>query len=340
MNTLARIFKSASVSPTSNLPSNSGSTSINSSESGGDFFTDIIDKIVDFFKFDAATLAIRIVLALLVFVAGYYLIKLVIRIIKKMLLRPGKNGKKIDFGIVSFLCSVIKFVLNFLLVFLVLAILNVPLGGLVSIVSASVLAIGLALQDTIANFANGIFLLSAHNFATGDYISVEGVEGTVIEFNMMSIILLTPDKKRIVVPNSVVAKATVTNYSTEPVRRISINIEVSYDTDLVKARSIILATVDQNEKVLRDPMPQVQVSEFKHSAINMVVKLYCKNEDYWDVFYDLNEKIFIAIRDAGIEIPFTQLDINLKNNIPALSEEDMLNLGIHEKKTRKGKDQK
>lgn len=339
MNNLFRILKSTAISTTSSLPDNSSSAGTSANEGGWDFFSDFIDKIVDFFKFNAASLAVRIVLAILVFVAGHYLIKLLVRLFKKLLLRPRKNGKKIDFGIVSFLCSVIKFIFNFLLVFLVLAILQVPLDGLVSVVSASVLAIGLALQDTIANFANGIFLLSAHNFATGDYIAVEGVEGTVIEFNMMSIVLLTPDKKRIVVPNSVVAKATVTNYSSEPTRRISISVDVSYDTDLVKARNLILKTVKGNELVLLDPEPQVQVSEFKHSAISMVVKLYCKNQDYWDVFYDLNEKIFIAIREEGIEIPFTQFDINLKN-YSSKTVEELENMGIHEKKSRKVRGEK
>ncbi|HBD05866.1 MAG TPA: hypothetical protein DCY93_00450 [Firmicutes bacterium] len=292
----------------------SAPTSTGTSNSSGNFFSDFFDKIVNYFKENGVTLMLRILLALLIIIIGHYLIKLLTFVLRKSLSHPRKNGKKLDRGIITFSSSVFKFILSVALVFIVFAVLNIPLNSWASVVSAAVLAIGLALQDTIANFSNGVFLLSSHNFVTGDYISVDGVEGTVMEFNMMSIVLLSPDNKRIIIPNSTVAKSIITNYSSEPTRRISLNFDVSYDSDINKCRKIILNTVNSEELVLKDPEPNLNINSFESSSIRLVLKCYVNNADYWTVIYALNEKVFEALKKAGIDIPFDQLDINIKDN--------------------------
>ena len=290
----------------------STSTSSGSTDSGANFFSDLFNKIGAFFKDNGLELFIRIMLALLVIIIGHYLIKLIVLILRKSLSHERKNRKKLDRGIVTFTSSAIKFVLNIILVFIVFYILRIPLDSWASVISAAILAIGLSLQDTISNFSNGVFLLSSKNFQTGDYIEVDGHEGTVIEFNMMSIVLISPDKKKIIIPNSTVAKSIITNYSSEKLRRISLNFDVSYDSDIKKCRSVILKAVKENECVLEDPAPSVELKELSSSSLTLVLKCHVNNEDYWPTLYSLNEEVFNALKKNNINIPFNQLDVNLK----------------------------
>lgn len=294
-------------------------TSINSSTSsseqpsvtGKGFFDDLFNKISNFFKDNGLELLIRIALAIAIIIIGHYLIKLLCFILKKSLSHPRKNGKTIDKGIVTFTSSAFKFLLTLALIFIVFSILKIPLNSLASIISAAVLAIGLSLQDTMSNFSNGIFLLSSKNFQTGDYIEVDGVEGTVLEFNMMSIVLRSPDNKKIVIPNSIVAKSIITNYSSEKTRRISLKFSVSYDSDIDVCRKIILDVVSKNEKVLSDPASSVSLSNLDSSSLELTLKCYVNNPDYWSTYYELNETIFNTLRAKGIEIPFNKLDVNI-----------------------------
>lgn len=294
--------------PDSSLPPDSSGAPV---VPGWNFFGDLWNKILSFFEENGISILIRVLLALLVIVAGHYLIKLLNHFLIKLLTRRRKSGRHLDRGIITFTSSFTKFVLNVILVFLVFKILRIPLDGIVSIFSAAILAIGLSLQDLLANFANGLLLLSAHHFQTGDYIEVDGISGTVGEFNMMSIVLITPDKRKIIVPNSTVAKNKIINYSSEPTRRISIHMDISYESDLLKAKQLLLETVGSHQLVLKDPAPTVQVEELKDSSVDLVIKCYVLNDNYWDVLYDLNESTYLKLKDSGIAIPYNQLDVHL-----------------------------
>lgn len=331
---LSNYLRSATSISISSSPDSSATVP---TEPGWNFFSDFWQKIVDFFKVNGISILIRVLLAFIVIILGHYLIKLINHFIVKILNRQRKSGHRLDRGVITFTSSFTKFVLNVVLVFIIFKILAIPLDGVVSIFSAAVLAIGLSLQDLLANFANGLLLLSAHHFQTGDFIEVDGISGTVSEFNMMSIVLITADKRKIIIPNSIVAKDKIINYAAEPERRISIHLDISYQADLKKAKEILLSTVSAHPKVLSEPQPTVQIEELKDSSVNLVIKCYVANPDYWDVLYELNESTFLALKDNGVEIPYNQLDVHLISETTKLEKALTAHPEIRIKKEKKSK---
>ena len=282
-------------------------------ENVGDFFSELIDTIVNFFKVNGVSLVIRVLAALLLIVVGHFLVKLLDKIIVGFM-RAGKRrkGKTVDMSMVTFISSCLKFILNLILVFLVLSVLRIPLDNLFSILSAAVLAIGLALQDLLANFANGVVLLTSHHFKTGDHIEVAGIDGVVEEMNMLTTVLRSFDAKRIVIPNSTVAKEVIVNNSAETTRRVTIDVGVAYGTDIAVARTAMLMCAKQDKRVLDEPLPVVNFSAYEASSVTVTLKCWVGTSDYWDTLFSLNEQIYDAFNRYGIEIAFPQMDIHLE----------------------------
>ena len=249
------------------------------------------------------------IFALAVLVVGIILIKLFIKLLTKIF----KLDKKIfkENSVKSFLISTIKIVLYFALVLIFLAILRVELSGFAQIFSSAILAIGLSLQDVISNFASGIIILTSRPFVTGDYIKIEneGVEGSVKDVRFLVTTIETVNKQIVTIPNKTITSSIITNYTKNPLRRLVVEIGVDYSTDINKAKQALIDLANADNRVLEDPKPVCYVAAFEASDIKLSLRCYVPNILYWDVFFEMNEKVLIEFNKLGIQIPFNRLVI-------------------------------
>ena len=245
--------------------------------------------------------------AIVVLILGIFLIKLFIKILNKTL----KLDKKVikERSVKVFIVSTIKIVLYFALVIVVLAILRVELSGVTQIFSSAILAIGLSLQDVISNFASGIIILTSKPFVTSDYIKVEdqSVEGSVVDVRFLVTTIETVNKQIVTIPNKTITSSVLTNYTRNPLRRIVVNIGVDYSTDIDKAKKVLIDIAKSEDRILEEPKPVCYVTAFEASDINLSLRCYVPNVLYWDVFFDLNEKILIEFNKQNIQIPYNRL---------------------------------
>jgi small conductance mechanosensitive channel len=189
--------------------------------------------------------------------------------------------------------------------------LGVNVTSLMVIVSAAGLAIGLALKDSLGNFASGVMIIVFRPFTKGDFVEVAGVAGKIEEVKIFNTVLTTPDNKQITLPNGLITADPITNYSALEVRRVDLVIGVGYDDDLKLAREVITRVVTSHEKVLDEPSFNIFVSELADSSVNFNVRPWCKTEHYWDVYGDLLEQLKIELDAAGLNIPYPQTDVHL-----------------------------
>lgn len=274
-----------------------------------DFFKHFWETIVKFFSENGQTMLVNTILALIVLIVGHYLIKLILFILRKSF---KISKKQVDRSARSFLISFVAIVLRFLLAIGVLTILQVKLDGIISILSAGVLAIGLSLQDSIGNFAAGVMLISTKPFKTDDFIEIkDNISGTVVDVRMMTTVLNTPDNQKVIIPNSEVMKSTIINFSAQPTRRIDLTFDIDYGTDLEKAKKVALNVLKNDSRILSTPVPITMIKGTAASSIILGVRGYSNTEDYWDAVWSINEKIILAFREEGIVIPFNKLDVNL-----------------------------
>ena len=188
------------------------------------------------------------------------------------------------------------------------------IGAIFAAVGGAGLAAGLGLQDSVAQFASGIQILINHPFKSGDFVELNGVSGSVTDIRFMNTVITTADNKRIVIPNSHITTNHIINYSTENIRRIDLIYSISYTDDISKAKNVIKNVALSNEKILKDPEPAVFVNSHETSSINLVAKIWCNNNDYWNVYYDMQEKVKLALDNNGINIPFNQVDVHIINS--------------------------
>lgn len=256
------------------------------------------------------TFGLRILAAILVLFIGFKISGVICRKIKK-----SKGFAKLDHSVSSFLLSIIGFTIKILIVLTVCAILGIPMTSFSAIVATAGLAVGLALQGSLSNFAGGVLILIFRPFSVDDFISADGVSGTVVDITILYTIIKTADGLRVVVPNGNLSNAVVTNYSVEPLRRVDVKIGVAYDSDLEKVEKVLLSLTDGNELILGDDKaPVVVPGEYADSSINLVLRVWCNRQDYWTVFNGLNRAIKPAFDANSIEIPFPQMDVHMKNN--------------------------
>lgn len=262
------------------------------------------------------------VFAIVILVVGYFLIKLFLRILKKIF----KIDKKLikEQTIKTFILNTLKVVLYFGLALLVLATLKVNLSGAATIFSSALLAIGLALQDVISNFASGIIILTSKPFVIGDYVNIgNGVcEGTVTSVKFLVTCIETVDRQNITIPNKTITSSVVMNYTQNPLRRLRVDIGVDYDTDIQKVKDILINIANNDNRILLEPTPVAYLTAFQASSINISLRCYVPNEIYWTVYFDINEKIFLDFKKYGIEIPFNRIVVSSRNSDDLLIKED------------------
>lgn len=249
---------------------------------------------------------IKLVVALLIFIVGKWLSKLVSNTIAKVMLHKG-----VDQTVSSFVGSLVYGIAFALTIIVAISHLGFNTTSLVAILGAAGLAVGLALQGSLSNFASGVLLILFRPFKAGDFVEVAGVAGIVEEIQIFSTMMRTGDNKTVVIPNGNITGNTITNYSTKPTRRIDLVIGVSYDANLADTKKILAEIVAKEERILKDPAVTIGVSELADNSVNLVVRPWVKSGDYWPVYFDLLENIKVALDDAGIEIPYPQLTVHM-----------------------------
>ena len=249
---------------------------------------------------------IQIGIALLIIIVGKIVSKFIVGLIKS-----GLNKKGVDPAVVSFTGSIL-YVIAMLAVFIAaMSQLGIDTTSLVAVIGAAGLAIGLALQGSLSNFASGVLIVVLRPFKAGDFVEAGGCMGSVQEIQLFSTTLKTPDNKVVIVPNSAITGNSITNFSAENTRRIDLVVGISYDADIRLAKDVLCKIVEADTRILKDPAYTVAVSELGDSAVNLVVRPWVKSADYWDVYFALTEEIKVKLDENNIGIPYPQMDVHL-----------------------------
>ena len=267
-------------------------------------WTSIINFIVEL----ATSLGLKILISILIPVVGLFLIKWI-----KKFLKYSAKLNKIDEGIRSFLASFSTIALYALLFITIAMILGVPVTSFITVLASCGVAIGLALQGALSNFAGGIMILLFKPFKVGDYIEAAGESGTVAEVSVVYTVLMTPDNKRITIPNGSLTNSVIENYSAEKLRRVDLTFSTAYSCDIELVRGIIYKVASSHPMALKDPEPFVRLSKHNESSLDYSVRIWCDGANYWDVYFDVIEGVKRAFDENGIEIPYPQMDVHVKN---------------------------
>lgn len=249
---------------------------------------------------------INLVFAMVIFVGGRVIARALIQLLRNLLDRAG-----MDAILVNFISNIVNALLLLLIIIAALDRLGVDTTSLIAILGAAGLAVGLALQNSFQNFAAGVMLIVFRPFKTGDFIEAGGTSGIVEQINIFSTTMRTPDNREIVIPNGEIYGGTITNFSARDTRRIDMTVGIGYEDDLRKARNIIQAILDADERILKEPAAQVAVAELADSSVNFSVRPWVKSGDFWSVKCDLNERIKLAFDENNISIPYPQMDVHL-----------------------------
>ena len=267
-------------------------------------FHKIVDAVLDW----CVSVGIDILIALLVLIVGRRIIKWVL----KMMERSFAKGT-LDPMVAKFASSLAKFMLYAVLIVAIVGILGIPTSSFIAALSAAGLAIGLALQGSLSNFAGGVLILLFKPFTIGDYIKEDtnGNEGTVVGIDLFYTKLQSGDNKTIIVPNGTLANSSLTNFTSQKMRRLDLTVGISYDSDIKKAKEILLDIINNNELVLKDQDIKVFVSSLDESQVTLGTRVWTATDDYWTVRWELLELYKEQLEANGIEIPFNQLSVTI-----------------------------
>ena len=255
----------------------------------------ILDKLMDF----ATVYGIKIIGAILVWIIGSWLIKKIVRGIKKVMFK-----RNYDESLQRFLLNLINWILKILLVITLLGTLGVPTTSFAAIIAAAGLAIGLALQGSLGNFAGGVLIMIFKPIKIGDLIEAQGEVGVVKEIEIFTTKLIGLSNREIIIPNGALSNGNIINYTTEGTRRVDLTFGVGYDSDIKKTKDVLMNVLTSHPLVLKDPQPTVNVLALADSSVNFAVRPWCKAEHYWNVYFDVTEQTKEALDAAGIEIPY------------------------------------
>ena len=246
-----------------------------------------------------------ILLAAVIFIAGRFLISVINRLVAQMMER-----RKIDATIQSFLRSFINILLTILLLISVVSALGVNTTSFAALLASAGVAGGMALSGNLQNLAGGLIILLFKPYKVGDYVDAQGVSGTVKEIQIFHTVLVTPDNKIIYVPNGSLSSGSVTNYSLSQLRRVDWTVGVEYGTEIEKVRQTVLDLIKKDGRILTEPAPFIALSALADSSVNITIRVWVKNEDYWGVFFDMNQNIYEVFNREGISFPFPQVTVH------------------------------
>ncbi len=268
-------------------------------------FTKLWEKVAEL----ATTYGIKLLLAIVVLLLGLAIIKKISKGATKMMAKS-----KVSESLIPFLRSLISIGLKMLLFISVLGMVGVQMTSFIAVIGAAGLAVGLALQGTLQNFAGGVIILLFKPYKVGDYIETQGYAGSVKEIQIFSTIMNTPDNKIIIIPNSPIATGSLINYSAQTNRRVDFTFGIGYEDDVEKARKILISMLDKHDKIQGDPAPFVRVVELADSSVNFAVRAWVEAVDYWDVYFDITEQVKKDFDKEGISIPYPQNDVHVYNH--------------------------
>lgn len=256
---------------------------------------------------------LKIGLAICIYFVGRYFIRRFVSLVNILL-----KKRRIDRSLENFFINTVSAILTIVLMVTIMWIVGVNVSSLMTLFASVTLALGLALSGTAQNFAGGVMILLLRPYKVGDYIETQGEKGWVREIMLFSTLIETVDRKSIYIPNNTISTSIINNYSTAENRRVDWNIGISYGDDVDVARATILEIIETDSRILHDdiaPEPRVVwVGEMASSSINLYVRVWVRNEDYWSVFFENNEKFYKILPTKGIHFPFPQLDVHLKNS--------------------------
>lgn len=251
----------------------------------------------------------KLIAAIAVFIIGGWIIKAIASGASKAF-----EKSKTDEALRPFLLGIIRMLLKVMLVVSVLGMIGIEMTSFIAILGAAGLAVGMALSGTLQNFAGGVMILLFKPFTVGNFIDAQGFQGTVKEIQIFNTILKTPDNKTIIIPNGGLSTSSMTNFSTEPKRRVDWTIGVGYGDDLDQAKTVIQKLCDDDERILKDPEVFIAVSELADSSVNFTVRAWVEAADYWGVYFLMNENIYKTFNEVGLNIPYPQMDVHLSKD--------------------------
>lgn len=265
-----------------------------------------MDELMNLLTSTGIEFGINIVTAIAIFFVGRWVVGMLVRGLHTLM-----QKQKIDKTLETFVCNLARLALLLFVIIAAVGALGVQTTSFIAVLGAAGLAIGLALQGSLSNFASGVLIVLFRPYKVGDYIEAAGVSGTVEGLQILTTVLITPDNKRVIVPNSQIMNGVITNYSANDKRRIDMIVGVSYGDDLDKVRSTLQALVAAENRIVDEPACQIAVAELADSSVNFVLRPWVATADYWAVKFELTEAIKKRFDAVGIAIPFPQRDVHL-----------------------------
>lgn len=268
-----------------------------------------IDSAIEWVTTQGLSFCVSLIGALIFLALGFWVSKIIVKAIRRMM-----EKRNSDPGLISFVTSLSNIALKIMIVISVMGMVGIEMTSFIAVLASAGVAVGLALQGTLSNFASGVMILIFRPYRVGDYVSAQGLEGVVKEIQIFNTILTTIDNKTIIIPNGSLATSTLTNYSKQPTRMVMWTVGVSYGTDFKVARESIMRLINADKRILNDPEPFVSITSLSDSSVDITVRAWVKAEDYWGVFFDFNNKVYATFNEEGIEFPFPQMDVHVKSN--------------------------
>jgi len=265
-----------------------------------------MDKIIDTITYFITNYSLKIVGAILILIIGKWLARYLSKLLGKIL-----RKNKVDETLTRFSGNITYYALLIMVIIAAAGQLGINTTSFLTIVGAAGLAVGLALKDSLSNFASGVMLIMFHPFKVGDYVTAGGQSGTVESIAIFNTVLKTPDNQMVIVPNSSITADVITNVNAKPTRRIDLVVGIGYDDNIGEAKSVLGDLIKADSRILPDPAPTIAVSELADSSVNFVVRPWVKTGDYWAVRFDLTEKIKLTFDEKNISFPYPQQDVHM-----------------------------
>lgn len=265
-------------------------------------FEDILTQLTS----SAVDLGLKILVALLVYWIGKFLIDSIYKIVKNALER-----RHVEASINSFVLSLVRVVLMFVLIITIIGVLGINTSSFVALFASAGVAVGMALSGTLQNFAGGVMILLFKPYKIGDWIEAQGVSGAVKEIQIFNTILTTGDNKMIIIPNGKLSNDMITNYSKAGTRRVDWSFGIAYGDDFDKAKAVISQFIAEDKRIMNDPAPVVVLDALADSSVQVVVRAWVNGGDYWSVLYDMNERVYKEFGKYGLSFPFPQMDVHI-----------------------------
>ena len=270
--------------------------------------TPVSDWLPDLVKDYVVPFGIKLVAAIIVLLLGRWIIKLIKKGLTKVMAR-----RNIEPSLNSFLMSLVSVLLTFFLIIAIIGILGINTSSLVALLASAGLAIGMALSGTLQNFAGGVMIMLFKPFKVGDFIAAQGYEGKVNGIQIFNTTILTPDNKTVILPNGALSTGPVTNFNKETDRRVDWVFSISYGDDYDKAKAVLQRLCDADERILKEPEPVIEILKMSDSSVDITVRARVKPEDYWAVYFRMNEMVYKTLPQEGLNFPFPQMDVHMKS---------------------------